>query len=305
MVENTRSINIAATCILALGILYITAPLVLMLFAASHSFDEMLREGLPYMPGDQFLQNLRMVLTETRIPFQIWNSIVLALLVASGKCVLSFAAAFVLVFFQLRYRALLFALILVTIMLPVDVRIVTTYQVAANILSPINTLLDVAGLNALITRVRGAPIYLQLNVLNTPFGLAAPLIAHGTGTFLFRQFFRTLPPDLVKAAKMDGAGPLRFMIDILLPLSLTPLASLFVLMFLGGWTAYLWPLVASSTADTQTAVVGLAHLAPDDDSVTPNFPMIMTAATLVAAIPLAVIALLQRYLVRGLILSEK
>ncbi|CAN7694747.1 carbohydrate ABC transporter permease [Mesorhizobium sp. LjRoot246] len=305
MVENARSLNIAATIILALGMLYIVGPLVLMLITATQSYEYVLSHGLAYLPGDQFLENFRSVLTETAIPRQLWNSTVVALSVATGKCILSFAAAFVLVFFEVRHRSLLFALILLTIMLPVEVRVITTYGVASNILSPVNTLLDITGLNGLITKVWGAPIHFQLSVLNTYFGLAAPLIAQGTGVFLFRQFFRTLPADLVKAAKMDGAGPLRFMIDILLPLSLTPFASLFVLEFLSGWTQYLWPLVASSKADMQTAVVGLAHLVPDDDSFIPNFPMIMAGAALVAAIPLTVIALLQRYMVRGLILSEK
>jgi len=305
MVENSRSLNIVASILLALGMLFIIGPLGLMLLTATQSYESVLRSGLSYWPGNQLFENLRQLLTTTAIPVQLWNSVVVALLVATCKCLLSFVAAFVLVFFSIRHRSLLFALILFTIMLPVDVRVITTYGVASNVLSPINALLDVTGLNGLIASVTGTPVHLQLSVLNTHFGLAAPLIAQGTGVFLFRQFFRTLTPDLVKAAKMDGAGPLRFMVDILLPLAMTPLASLFVLEFLSGWTQYMWPLVASSTADMQTAVVGLARLLPDDDSVIPNFPMIMVGAMFVAAIPLAVIAFLQRYMVRGLVLSEK
>lgn len=305
MVEKSRSLNIVATIALASGMLYIVAPLILMLVTATQSNDYIIGNGLPYIPGNHFIENFRHVLIETAIPAQVWNSVVVAFLAAGGKTVLSFVTAFSLVFLRVRHRSLLFALILLTIMLPVDVRIITTYVVASNILSPINTLLDISGLNALLDRVRGAPVHLQLNVLNSYFGLAGPLMAQGTGVFVFRQFFRTLPPELVKAAKMDGAGPVRFMVDILLPLSLTPLASLFVLEFLADWTEYLWPLVASSGADMQTAVVGLAHLVPNDNVVIPNFPVLMAAAALVSAIPLTVIALLQRYMVRALILSEK
>jgi sn-glycerol 3-phosphate transport system permease protein len=196
-------------------------------------------------------------------------------------------------------------MILATIMLPIDIRVITTYQVASNVLSPVNAILDFTGLNGLIEQAFGAPVALEWNVLDTHFGLVAPLVAHGTGTFLFRQFFRTLPTDLFKAARMDGAGPIRFMIDILLPLSRSSFAALLVLTFLSGWTQYLWPLVAASKPDMQTAVVGLARLVPDMEGEVPDFPMIMAGVVIVSIIPLAMIAFLQRYLVRGLVLSEK
>lgn len=183
-------------------------------------------------------------------------------------------------------------------------RFVTTYQVASNVFSPLNAALDVTGLNDVIAAVFGAPFHAEWSILNTHVGLVVPLLAHGMGTFLFRQFFLTLPKDLFKAARMDGAGPIRFMIDILLPLSRTTFASLFILTFLSGWTQYLWPLVASSTSEMQTAVVGLARLVPDEGAV-PDYPLIMAGAILVSIVPLAMIALLQRYLVQGLVLSEK
>ncbi len=304
MVENARSINIAAGAILLAGMVYILGPLYLTLVTASHSFEFILRNGLTWYPGDQLLHNLRRIF-DTRIPLQLINSMVVAMGVALGTCALSFLSAFAIVYFRARWAAVVFALILATIMLPLDIRFVTTYQVASNVLSPLNWLLDVTGLNLLIARWWGAPVELEYSVLNTNFGLIAPLVAHGMGTFLFRQFFLTLPDSLFKAARMDGAGPIRFMFDVLLPLSKTSFAALFVLTFLSGWTQYLWPLVAASSPDMTTAVVGLARLVPDVDGDIPDYPLIMAGALVVSIIPLAMIAFLQRFIVQGLVLSEK
>ncbi|KFL32374.1 glycerol-3-phosphate ABC transporter permease [Devosia riboflavina] len=305
MVENARSLNLVASAVLFLGMLYILGPLYLTLTTSTQSYEFMLRNGLVWYPGDQFFTNVIRIFSETRIPQQMANSLVVAVGDALVTCVLSFISAYALVFFPVRWGSVVFASILATIMLPLDIRVITTYQVASNVLSPINALLDIIGLNGLIAGVFGAPVVLEWSVLNTHFGLIAPLVAHGTGTFLFRQFFLVLPKDLVKAARMDGAGPIRFLFDILLPLSRPSFAALFVLTFLGGWTQYLWPLVASSTPNMQTAVVGLARLAPDMEGVMPDFPLIMAGAVVVSIIPLVMIAVLQRYLVRGLVLSEK
>lgn len=305
MIENARSINIVASILLIIGIAYILGPLYLTLSTASQSYEFMLRNGLAWYPGDQLFTNFGKIITDTRIPIQMLNSLIVALSDALATCVLSFLSAYAIVYFRIRWAGVVFALILATIMLPLEIRVITTYQVASNIFSPLNAVLDVTGLNELIAKVFGAPVHLELSVLNTHFGLVAPLVAHGTGTFLFRQFFLTMPKDLFKAARMDGAGPIRFLFDILLPLARSSVASLFVLTFLDGWTQYLWPLVGASTPDMQTAVVGLARLVPDADGQIPDFPMIMAGAVLVSLIPLSMIALLQRYLVQGLVLSEK
>lgn len=305
MIEKSRSLDLVANIVLVIGIFYILTPLYLTVATASQSYEFVLRNGLAWYPGDQFLDNVQKVLTGTRIPIQMLNSIVVALSVAVGTCLLSFCSAYAIVYFRARWAGVLFALILSTIMLPLDLLVITTYQVAANILSPLNALLNISGLNEIVAYIFGAPLELQLSVLDTHFGLIAPLVAHGMGTFLFRQFFLTLPADLAKAARMDGAGAVRFLFDILLPLSKTPFAALFVLTFLSGWTQYLWPLVASSSPNMQTAVVGLARLIPDSEGTVPDFPMIMAGAVVVSIIPLVMIALLQRYLVRGLVLTEK
>ncbi|PDV90386.1 glycerol-3-phosphate ABC transporter permease [Rhizobium sp. H4] len=305
MIENARSLNIVASLILIAGILYILGPLYLTLSTASQSYEFMLRNGLAWYPGGRLFSNMALVFAETHIPVQMVNSMVTAFSIAVFTCILSFLSAYAIVYFRIRWAGAAFALILATIMLPLDIRVITTYQVAANVFSPVNALLDVTGLNGLIADYFGAPVKLEWSVLNTHLGLVAPLVAHGTGTFLFRQFFLTLPKDLFKAARMDGAGPIRFLFDILLPLSRTSFAALFVLTFLSGWTQYLWPLVAASTPDMQTAVVGLARLVPDADGEMPDFPMIMAGAIIVSIIPLAMIALLQRFLVQRLALTEK
>jgi sn-glycerol 3-phosphate transport system permease protein len=296
MVEKARSINITATLLLIIGIVYIVGPLYLTLSTASQSYEYMLRHGLAWIPGGELFANMSKVIHDTRIPIQMLNSMIVAFSNALATCALSFLSAYAIVYFRIRWAGIAFALILATIMLPLDIRVITTYQVASNIFSPLNAVLDFTGLNTLIAGIFGAPVHLELSVLDTHFGLVAPLVAHGTGTFLFRLF---------KAARMDGAGPIRFLFDILLPLSRTSVASLFVLTFLSGWTQYLWPLVGASTPDMQTAVVGLARLVPDADGQVPDFPMIMAGAVLVSLVPLVMIALLQRYLVQGLVLSEK
>jgi sn-glycerol 3-phosphate transport system permease protein len=305
MVEKSRSLTIVANLILLLGVLYILAPIYLTVTTASQSYEFMLANGLAWVPGDRLLDNIARIFTETRLPLQMLNSLIVAFGSAFAICVLSFISAFAIVYFRRRWAGIAFALILASIMLPLDVRVITTYQVAANVLAPINGLLDLTGINGLIAQIFGAPLQLQWRILDTHFGLIAPLVAHGMGTFLFRQTFLTLPIDLLKAARMDGAGPLRFMFDIVLPLSRSSFAALFVLTFLAGWTSYLWPLVASSTPDMQTAVVGLAKLNPDGDGEIPDFPLIMAGAVVVSIVPLTMIALLQRFLVRGLVLTEK
>ncbi|MFB9950676.1 carbohydrate ABC transporter permease [Rhizobium puerariae] len=304
MVENARSANIVANLVLLAGIAYILVPLYLALTTASHSYPFMLQNGLVWSFGDQFLVNVTRIFTETSIPVQMANSLVVAVGSAAATCVLSFLSAYAVVYFRIRWAGPVFALILATVMLPLDVRFITTYQVASNVFSPLNAVLDATGLNELIADVFGAPGALQWSILDTRFGLIVPILAHGMGTFLFRQFFMTLPKDLFKAARMDGAGPIRFMVDILLPLSRTTFASLFILIFLTGWTQYLWPLVATSTPDMQTAIVGLAKLVPEETAV-PDYPLLMAGAILVSTVPVLMIAFMQRYLTRGLVLSEK
>jgi sn-glycerol 3-phosphate transport system permease protein len=307
MIEKAQFLDFVAGVVLVLGMIFILGPLYLTVVTATQSYSFVVTNGLAWVPDVHFLSNMKKVVTETDLPVQLINSIVVASSMAVATCILSFLSAYAIVYFKIRWAGVAFALILATIMLPLDIRVITTYEVASNVFSPLDALLDISGANALAARVLGAPIHLQWSILDTRLGLVAPLIAHGAGTFLFRQFFKTLPGDLAKAARMDGAGAIRFMVDIVLPLSKTSFAALFVLTFLSGWTQYMWPLVAGSKPEMQTAVVGLSHLIPDVNIANefPDYPMIMAGVVLVSLVPLVMIMLLQRFLVQGLILSEK
>jgi sn-glycerol 3-phosphate transport system permease protein len=302
VIERTRSIDIAAQVILIWGVAFILSPLVIAFLTATLSYEQFVRNGgITLQVGTHFLDNLAYIWTETALPAQLWNSIVISTLVAGIKCAVAFTATFALVFFDNRLNRIVFALTLVTVMLPLELVVITTYQIVANIAMPLNWVLALTGLG----EMTGLGSDLRLSLLDTYIGVAAPIACGSTSVFIYRQFFLSLPRDLPKAAAMDGAGPWRFMWDILLPLSWTPLVATFMFWFIGGWTQYLWPLVAASTPDAQPAVVGLARLATSEPDRIPEVPMLMTGALFVSFIPVMLIAVMQRQIVRGLNLSEK
>ena len=305
MIEHSRRIDTVASLILLMGMAYVLLPIYIVIMTATHSYESFLTNGLSFVPGGHFLDNMRLVIDETNLLVQLGNSITVALMSATGKTMFSFMAAFGIVYFRVRYGTLIFFLILISTMVPLDLRIVASYEIASNILAPVNFLLDLLGINYLISKISGAPVYLEISLIDSYFGMAAPILASGTGTFLFRQFFKTIPRSLVDAATMDGAGPIRFMIDILLPLSKTTCISLFVLMFMSGWNQYMWPLVIASKPEMQTALIGLVTLSKVIDGAIPNYPMVMAGAILVNIIPIVLIAMMQKYIVKGLTLSEK
>lgn len=305
MVENTRSIDIVATIILAIAILMAVGPFYLVITTASSTFEATLR-GIPLVPGNAFLDNLAYVFTETLIPRQIVNSLIVALIVTAGKALVSFISAFALVYFDVRGRAVIFGVIVATLMLPLEMRIVPSYAVASNLFSPFQSILDAIGVTGLIEKLTGWRPAVEINILNSYVGIALPLVATATGTFLFRQFFLSIPRELAQAARIDGAGPFRFMIDILAPLSVAPLGALSVIMFLGAWNQYLWPLMVTTDPNLQTAVIGIAQF--DSGLLAGQAPLYhtMMAATLLVIIPpLLIIAFMQRLIVRGLVLGEK
>ena len=305
MIEHSRKIDAFASLILIVGMAYVLLPIYIVMVTATHSYESFVTNGLSFIPGTYFLDNLRLVIEQTELLRQLGNSIIVALMSAAGKTLFSFMAAFGIVYFRVRYGTLIFFLILVSTMVPLDLRIVASYEVASNILAPVNSLLDILGINFLISKIAGAPAYLEISLIDTYFGMAAPILASGTGTFLFRQFFKTVPKSLVDAATMDGAGPIRFMIDILLPLSKTTCISLFVLMFMSGWNQYMWPLVVASKPEMQTALIGLVTLSTVTEGAIPNYPMVMAGAIMVNIIPILLIAVMQKHIVKGLTLSEK
>ena len=306
MIENAKPINLVAAVVLVVGIAFILLPLALATITATQSYETFIKEGgLNLTLGGHFSENIKAILTETKLPRQLANSFAIATIVALMNVSFCFLAAYALVFFEGKWRGPLFAVMIATVMLPLDLRVITTYQIVANVAMPLNWILDFTGTGWAIEQVFGVRPYLRLSLLDTYFGTAAPIAANCTAIFIFRQFFLTLPKDLPRAAVMDGASPVRFMIDILLPLSKTPIVATLLFFFIGAWTNYLWPLVAASTPDQQTAVVGLARLANTETDEIPDIPLLMAGALFVSFIPVAMIAVMQRQIVRGLNLASK
>lgn len=263
--------------VLILFILLMLLPLYLAVVAASSDGAAIMQSQLPLVPGPYFFKNMHSVLTEglsvtggEPLTSMLLNSFIMAFAIAFGKIILALGSAFALVFFDFPLKKICFALIFATMMLPVEVRIVPTFQVVAS-----------------------------FGLLNSFSGLTLPLLASATGTFLFRQFFKTIPNELVDAAKLDGAGPVRFFFDIVLPLSKIQISALFVILFVYGWNQYLWPLVITTETKMATVVMGIRYLAGVADQI-PEWHYIMTVALIALIPPCLVVMLMQRWFERGL-----
>ncbi len=282
MVENRFGLRLLSHAVLWLGVLLVALPLWVAFVASTQAEGDLVSGTLSLWPGDHFLDNYRAVLfgaadvsVNVSVARMLLNSLIMALGIAIGKITISLLAAYAIVFFRFRARMLSFWLIFITLMLPVEVRIMPTFEVVAN-----------------------------LNLLNSYVGLTLPLIASATATFLFRQFFMTIPGELLEAARVDGAGPIRFLFDILLPLSRTNLAALFVIMFIYGWNQYLWPLLVTTDDHYYTVVMSVQRmLAVGDADVT--WHRVMPATVLAMLPPVLVVVLMQRLFVKGLIETEK
>jgi sn-glycerol 3-phosphate transport system permease protein len=236
------------------------------------------------LPGGNFLKSYQLALfggkTETGsaiapVAPMMLVSLISALCIAVGKIAISLLSAFAVVYFRFPFRQLVFWMIFVTLMLPVEVRIGPTYAVVSD-----------------------------LHMLNTYAGLTVPLIASATATFLFRQFFLTVPDELVEAARIDGAGPMRFFIDVLLPLSATSIAALFVIQFIYGWNQYLWPLLVTTSEDMYPVVMGIKRMITGGDAAT-EWNAVMATAILAMIPPALVVILMQKWFVKGLVDTEK
>lgn len=310
MIERTPVLNALTHLILLMGLAIVFVPMWLVFVASTLTLQQINEPPIGFLPGDQLWANLVEAWTRADFGVKLVNSMIMAVGVAGGKVLISAITAFGLVFFRFPGRMIVFWLIFVTLMLPLEVRIVPTYAVAANALGPFQIIADTIGLTDLIETLSGVRFALEWNLLNSRTGLILPLVATATGTFLYRQFFMTLPDELVEAAKMDGAGPLRFFREILLPLSVTNMAALFTIMFLYAWNQYLWPLlITTDRAAFGTAVTALGELIPrTGDSTgggTPDWNIAMAGCLIVIAPPLLVVALMQRFFVRGLVATEK
>lgn len=309
MIERTPVLNIATHLILATGLILILVPIWLAFVASTLTLQEVNSAPIELWPGDQLWVNLKEAWAQSDFGQKFINSFIVATGVVVGKVTLACITAFALVFFQFRGRMVIFWGIFITLMLPLEVRIVPTYAVAANALSPFQTILDWTGISWLVNTVSGVKVALEWNLLNSYTGLILPLVATATGTFLYRQFFLTIPDELVEAARMDGAGPLRFLWDILIPLSKTNIAALATIMFVYAWNQYLWPLLVITDRENYgMVVVQLSDLVPDQLTTgggTPTWHLAMAATLVVMLPPILIVILMQRWFVRGLINTDK
>jgi len=282
MVERRPLLTIGSHVILVVGVAIVALPLYVAFVASTLSFDQVITVPMPMLPGSHFLDNYAQVLrhgstlgSSAPVGPMMWNSLVMALSIAIGKIAISMLSAFAIVYFRFPFRKTLFWLIFLTLMLPVEVRIFPTYAVIA-----------------------------QLHLVDTYAGLTLPLIASATATFLFRQFFLTIPEELAEAARIDGAGPLRFFKDVIVPLSRTNIAALFVIMFILGWNQYLWPLLVTTQESMYTVVIGIKRMMAGGDAAT-EWQLVMATAMLALLPPAGVVLLMQRWFVKGLVDAEK
>jgi len=260
------------------GLAVVCFPIWVAFVASTVTQPEIVRPPLPLIPGDRFLENYTAALFQgvsTPVWRMLMNSMVMALGITIGKIAISIISAYAIVYFRFPFRMVFFWLIFLTLMLPVEVRIVPTYEVVAG-----------------------------FGMLNSYSGLILPLIASATATFLFRQLFLTIPDELAEAARIDGAGPVRFFIDMVLPMSRTNIAALFVILFIYGWNQYLWPLLITTKPEMNTIVMGLKQIIPSSDDVA-NWPVIMATAMLAMLPPVLVVIFMQNLFVKGLVESEK
>lgn len=298
MIERTPVLDFITQAILVLSLVALLMPLWVVFVAASHDYQTVNQVPMPLWPGSHLFENLSAAWTEGNFDRVMLNSVIVAVGVTVGKICIAALSAFSIVYFSYRLRMLLFWLIFITLMLPLEVRIVPTYAVAANALGPFEAVLNTIGIGISLP---------EWNLLNSYSGLILPLVATATGTFLYRQFFMTIPDELAEAAKMDGSGPLRFFFEVLLPLSKTNMAALATIMFVWSWNQYLWPLlIVTDHANYATATMQLQKVVPGPlFGAPPVWNTAMAANLIVLTPPVLVTILLQRWFVRGLISTDK
>ncbi|MDR9772598.1 ABC transporter permease subunit [Rhizobium hidalgonense] len=306
MPERHLGLSIFCHAVLLIGAVFVCLPLYFAFVAGSLTLQEVQQAPFPVMPGSHFFENLAAAWQQGEFSQLFLNSIIVTAGIVIGKLAISLIAAFGVTYFRFPLRMTAFWLIFVSLMLPVEVRIIPTYEAVADAAGPVRWLAGIIGLSGVIEQLTGYSIEASLkwNMVNSYAGLILPLIASASATFLFRQFFLTVPDELCEAAKLDGAGPLKFFKDILLPLSSANIAALSIILFLYGWNQYLWPLLFTTDKEMGTAVLGLKQLVPVSDSA-PAWNIAMSAALLVMLPPAAVILFMQRWFTKGLVDSGK
>lgn len=283
MVENRPILNIVSHIILVLGIAIVALPIWITFVAATHDAVRMTQAPIPLLPGSHFWENFQQTLwgsglSGTEIA-PVWrmllNSLAMAMMISLGKIAISLISAFAIVYFKFPFRMGFFWLIFITLMLPVEVRILPTFEVVAD-----------------------------LGMLNSYWGLSVPLIASATATFMFRQVFLTIPDEMLESARIDGAGPMRFFWDIVIPLSRTNIAALFVILFIYGWNQYLWPLLITTDTDMTTIVMSIKQMLEAAEQ-SPQWNIIMMTALLAMIPPVFVVIAMQKLFVQGLTETDK
>lgn len=305
MIERSPIFNFVAYLAMALGAFVVVVPFWITFVAGSQSLQEVSQVPISLLPSSHLWENLQEAWGRADLGPKMLNSLIVAVGVTVGKITLASLSAFAIVFFNFRARMICFWLIFITLMLPLEVRIVPTYSIAANAFLPLQVIMDTFGITWLIETVTSVRVTLEWNLLNSYTGLILPLVATATGTFLYRQFFMTIPDELVEASKMDGSGPLEFFWDVLLPLSRTNMLALATIMFVSSWNQYLWPLLITTDREHfGTVVMQLKSLIPSMNG-TPDWNVTMAGALIIMLPPLLVVAFMQRWFVRGLISRDK
>jgi len=281
MIERRPVLTVVSHLVLIVGLVIVAFPVYVTFVASTLTPEEVLQAPMPLIPGPHLIENYAHVLTAgaglsgAPVGRMMWNSLVMALAISIGKIAISLMSAFAIVYFRFPFRKTAFWIIFVTLMLPVEVRIMPTYKVVSD-----------------------------LHMIDTYMGLTIPLIASATATFLFRQFFLTIPDELAEAARIDGAGPMRFFRDVVLPLSRTNIAALFVILFIYGWNQYLLPLLVTTQEDMYTSVIGIKRMIGGGDQAT-DWNLVMATAMLAMLPPALVVLLMQKWFVKGLVDTEK
>jgi sn-glycerol 3-phosphate transport system permease protein len=285
MVERDKAGRVLAHVVLLLGVLVVAFPVYVTLIASTQTSQQIVQSvPMSLAPGGHMMETYRVALFGGETSYgskvapvapMLWVSFVSAMVIAIGKIAISLLSAFAFVYFRFPGRGLCFWMVFITLMLPVEVRILPTYQVISD-----------------------------LSMLNSYAGLTVPLIASATATFLFRQFFLTIPDELVEAARIDGAGPIRFFKDVLVPLSMTSVAALFVIQFIYGWNQYLWPLLVTTDESMYPIVMGIKRMFAGGDAAN-EWNVIMATAILAMIPPALVVLLMQRWFIKGLVDTEK
>lgn len=282
MIDRRPWLDVLSHAVMILGVAIVAFPIYLALIASTHTAQEIVQAPMPLWPGTNMLESYKEALfgsgklgSNTDLVRMMWVSFVTAMVITVGKIAISLLSAFAIVYFRFPFKQLCFWAIFVTLMLPVEVRILPTYKVVAD-----------------------------LGLLNSYAGLTLPLIASATATFLFRQFFLTVPDELVEAARIDGAGPMRFFKDVLVPLSKTSIAALFVIQFIYGWNQYLWPLLVTTDESMYPVVIGIKRMIAGGEAAN-EWNLVMATAVLAMIPPALVVMLMQKWFVKGLVDTEK